>query len=266
MQTRRASLIGAAVLLVLSMSGTVVSTGGARPDDKEKEMKLALDELRNEVTLLERQIRSMQESMDRSGGQTSTLLTQISDNVNAIRQGQSRVSEAANSAVREVDGIGEKLSATNQRIDRLSEQIALLKKMIENLPKLPTFTEINPGNPDQLFAAAYGDYSRGNYDLALSEFRQYVESYPTSEMADNAQYWIGEVLAAKDQCAEALPEYDRVITAFAKGDKVPAARLAKGKCLEKIGQKDAARIEWQQLVKLHPRSSEAEIARQLLAK
>jgi tol-pal system protein YbgF len=266
MQTRKAGLIAGAALIALSVAVTGAGTGGGRADDKEKEMKLALDALRNEITLLERQIRSMQESMDRSGGQTSTLLTQISDNVNAIRQAQGRVAEAAGSAIKEVDGIGEKLSATNQRIDRISEQIALLRKLVENLPKLPTFSEINPGNPDQLFAAAYGDYSRGNYELALSEFRQYVESYPTSEMADNAQYWIGEVLAAEDQCGLAIPEYDKVITTFAKGDKVPAARLAKGKCLEKIGQRDAARIEWQQLVKLHPRSSEAQIATQLLSK
>jgi tol-pal system protein YbgF len=262
MRFRDASNLAAATILLL----TVTATGGGRPQDKEKQLKLALDELRNEVILLGRQIRSMQESMDRSSGQTSTLLSQISDNVNAIRQGQARVAEAASSAISEVNGLGERLSATNQRIDRLSEQIALLKKMIEDLPKLPAFTEINPGNPDQLFAAAYGDYSRGNYDLALSEFRQYVESYPGSELADNAQYWVGEVLAAKGQCAEAIPEFDKVITAYARGDKTPAARLAKGKCLDKLGQKDAARIEWQQLVKLHPRSSEAQIANQLLGR
>src|SRR5262245_63144343 len=193
MRRRSGLLIVAAVLFVLAMAGS----NGSRAEDKAKEqLKLALDELRNEVTLLSRQLRSMQESKDRGSGQTSTLLSQISDNVNAIRQGQARVSESASSAITEVNGIGERLSATNQRIDRLSEQIALLKKLIEDMTKLPAFPVVNPGNPEQLFAAAYGDYSRGNYDLALSEFRQYVESYPASEMADNAQYWIGEVLTA----------------------------------------------------------------------
>jgi tol-pal system protein YbgF len=232
-------------------------------DDKAVlQLKQAVDDLKTEVELLERQVRSMQESNDRNSGQLSTLITQIIDNVNAIRQAQSRVAEGSNSALSEVNGLGERLSATNQRIDRVSEQLAELKKIVENLPKLPTFTQITPGNPDQLFAAAYGDYSRGNYDLAISEFRQYVETFPSSEMADNAQYWIGEAYYAKKQYPEAIAEYDKVVTLFPKGDKVPAARYKKAMVLNESGQTDAARAEFQALIKLYPKSNEAVLAKQ----
>jgi tol-pal system protein YbgF len=142
--------------------------------------------------------------------------------------------------------------------------VAELKKLVENLPKLPTFTQITPGNPDQLFAAAYGDYSRGNYDLAISEFRQYVETYPASEMADNAQYWIGEALFAKRQFEDAIAEFDKVVTGYSKGDKVPAARLKKGLALLELGQADAAKTEFQTILKSFPRSNEAALARQQL--
>src|SRR5262249_9031479 len=226
----------------------------------------SVDELKTEVELLERQVRSMQESMDRNSGQLSTLITQIIDNVNAIRQAQSRVAEGSTSALNEVNGLGERLSATNQRIDRISEQLADLKKLVENLPKLPTFTQITPGNPDQLFAAAYGDYSRGNYDLAISEFRQYVETYPSSEMADNAQYWIGEAFYAKKQFNEALAELDKVILSFPKGNKVPAARYQKGMILMELGQTDPARAEFKTIIRLHGRSREAQLAQQQLEK
>lgn len=249
------------VLFVLSSSAAV----GVGDEKRDRELKLALDELKNEVVLLERQVRSMQESMDRSGGQTSALILQISDNVSAIRQAQGRVAESAVNAIHEVTGIGERLSATNQRIDRLSEQLAQVKKLVEDLPKLPAFPEINPGNPDQLFAAAYGDYSRGNYDLSLSEFRQYVETYASSELADNAQYFIGEVFFAKGQFAEAVAEYDKVLTLFPKGDKVPAARLKKAMSLAKLGQTEAAQVEFQAIIKLFPRSPEANAARQYVA-
>ncbi|HSO73553.1 MAG TPA: outer membrane protein assembly factor BamD, partial [Blastocatellia bacterium] len=209
--------------------------------DKEIQMKLALDELKAEVIVLGRQVRTMQESLDRNSGQVTALITQIVDNVSAIRQAQSRVAEGSTSALASVTGLGERLSATNERIDRLSGQLAELKKLVENLPKLPTFTTITPGNPDQLFAAAYGDYSRGNYDLAVSEFRQYVETYPSSEMADNAQYWIGECLLSKKQYNEAIAEFDKLSMLFPKGDKVPGARFKKGMALMELGQSDAAR-------------------------
>lgn len=262
MSVNKRTALALGVLLLLAMSAP---GGGAQKDkDVYAQFKVAFDELKNEVIVLERQVRSLQESQDRTSGQMSTLITQIIDNVTAIRQAQSRVAEGSNSAISQINGIDERISSVNQRIDRLSNQMAELKKLVENLPKLPTFTEITPGNPDQLFAAAYGDYSRGNYDLAISEFRQYVETYPSTEMADNAQYWIGECLLAKKQVNEAIAEFDKVSALFPKGDKVPAARLKKGMALMETGQVEAAKAEFNAIIKLYSRSSEAVLARQQL--
>ena len=250
--------------LILGLIASLSGSGVANQKDKEVQLKLALDELKAEVIVLERQVRTMQETMDKNSGQLSTLVTQIADSVNAIRLAQSRVAEGSSSAIQSVSGLGEQLSSTNQRIDRLSEQLAQVKKLVENLPKLPTFTQITPGNPDQLFAAAYGDYSRGNYDLAISEFRQYVETYPSSEMADNAQYWIGESYYSKKLLNEAIAEFDKVSQLFPKGDKVPGARFKKGVALIEQGQLDAGRAELTALIRLFPRSNEAALAKQQL--
>jgi tol-pal system protein YbgF len=263
MQLKVIRYLTLAVVFLCATGGPVLSAQKDK-DLAAQQLKISLDDLKAEVIVLGRQVRAMQESMDRNGGQLNTLITQIVDSVNAIRQAQSRVAEGSASAIGEVNGLGERLSATNTRIDKLSEQLADIKKLVENLPKLPTFTQITPGNPDQLFAAAYGDYSRGNYDLAISEFRQYVETYPTSEMADNAQYWIGEALYAKKKFPEAISEFDKVIALFAKGDKVPAARFKKGMILNEMGQNDLATVEFQALIKLFPRSNEATLAKQQL--
>ncbi len=251
-----------ALAFVFSLGMSAPKASGGNFDDKQ--VKLALDEMKNEIVILQRQLRDMQESLDRNSGQINALINQIIDNVSAIRQAQGRVSEGSLSAIKEVNGVGERLSATNQRIDRLSEQIAELKKLVEDMPKLPAFTQITPGNPDQLFAAAYADYSRGNYDLAISEFRQYVETYPTSEMADNAQYWIGEALFGKHQYEQAIAEFDKVSTLFPKGDKIPGARFKKAMALQELGDSESARAEFQAVIKLFPRSNEAALARQQL--
>ena len=244
----------------------ISGSGFADQKDRDAQLKLSFDELKAEVIVLERQVRTMQETMDKNSGQLNTLVTQLVDNVNAIRQAQSRVAEGSSSALQSVSGLSEQLSSTNQRIDRMSEQLAQLRRLVENLPKLPTFTQITPGNPDQLFAAAYGDYSRGNYDLAISEFRQYVETYPSSEMADNAQYWIGECYYSKKLRNEAISEFDKVSLLFPKGDKVPAARLKKAMALMDLGQTEAARAEFTAITKSYPRSNEAVLAKQQLDK
>jgi TolA-binding protein len=56
-------------------------------------------------------------------------------------------------------------------------------------------TDLRPGTeatPRDLYQAAYLDFSRGNYALAIGGFREFVRRHPDDEVADNAQYWIGE--------------------------------------------------------------------------
>lgn len=235
-------------------------------DQKEKIDRMAaqLEELKTELTLMQRQVQSLQDAINKTSGEMNALITQIGDNVSAIRRAQSAVSTSSNDAASQLSVMGERLTATDQRMERLSEQFAQLKKLIEDIPKAPTFTQITPGNAEQLFAAAYSDYSRGNYDLAISEFRQYVETYPSSELADNAQYWIGEILYAQKKLPEAAAEFDRVSAVNPKGDKAVAALYKKALVLIEMGQKEEAAAQLQALIKNYPKSAEAGLAAQQL--
>src|SRR5258705_5770248 len=124
------SKLAIAIVVVVSLSaGSSTFAGGDQKDkDAQAQLKIALDDLKAEVTILGRQISSMKEAQDRNSGQVNALITQVIDNVAAIKQAQSRVSESAGSALTEVSGLAERLSATNQRLDRLSEQMAELKR------------------------------------------------------------------------------------------------------------------------------------------
>jgi tol-pal system protein YbgF len=232
--------------------------------DKIDRMSSQIEEMKTELTLLQRQVQGMQDTFNKSSGEMNTLITQISDNISAIRRAQSSVSTNSNDAATQLSAMSERVSATDQRIERLSEQFAQLRKLIEDIPKQPTIAQITPGNAEQLFAAAYSDYSRGNYDLALSEFRQYVETYPTSELADNAQYWVGEILYAQKKLPEAAGAFERVQAINPKGDKVAAAMYKRGLVLKEMGRAEEAATQFQALVRAFPRSPEAGLASQQL--
>jgi len=248
-----------AVLLFL-----VLPVAAQNQKDKIDRMSSQIEEMKTEITLLQRQVQGMQDTFNKSSGEMNTLITQISDNISAIRRAQSSVSTSSNDAATQLSAMSERISATDQRIEKLSEQFAQLKKLIEDIPKQPTIAQITPGNAEQLFAAAYSDYSRGNYDLALSEFRQYVETYPTSELADNAQYWVGEILYAQKKLPEAANEFERVQAISPKGDKVPAAMYKRGLVLKEMGRSEEAATQLQALVRAFPRSPEAGLASQQL--
>lgn len=227
-------------------------------------MAVQVEEMKTELTLLQRQVQTMQDTLNKTTGELNTLITQMADNVSAIRRAQSAVSANTSDSAAQISSMGERISATDKRMERLSEQFAELKKLIEDLPKQPVLAQIAPGNAEQLFAAAYADYSRGNYDLALSEFRQYVETYPSSELADNAQYWIGEILYAQRKFPEAASEFERVIQINAQGDKTPVALYKRALVLLEMGNKEDGVQQLLAVAKNYPKAPEANLATQQL--
>jgi len=232
--------------------------------DKIDRMAGQIEELKTELVLLQRNTQTMQETFNKTMGELNTLIVQMSDNISAIRRAQSAVSTSSGDVATQVTSMGERITATNTRMERLSEQFAQLKKLIEDIPKAPTFSVITPGNAEQLFAAAYSDYFRGNYDLALSEFRQYVEVYPGSELADNAQYWIGEILYAQKKLPEAVAEFEKVKTLNPNGDKTSAALYKRAQILQDMGRKDDAINQFFAIFRDFPKTREGELATQQL--
>jgi tol-pal system protein YbgF len=251
-------------LLWLGILCLPVSAQNKETREKIDRVAIQLEEMKTEMLLLQRQVQSMLETFNKTSGELNTLVIQMSDNISAIRRAQSAISTNTNETGTQVVAMGERMTATNQRMERLSEQFAQLRKVIEDIPKMPTFAQITPGNAEQLFAAAYSDFSRGNYDLALSEFNQYVESYPTSELADNAQFWIAEILAVQRKWSEAAVEYEKVSLVNPMGDKAPLALFKRGGILFEMERREEAVAQWLALLQAYPNSPEASLARQRL--
>jgi tol-pal system protein YbgF len=228
--------------------------------EKIDRMATQVEDLKTELVLLQRQTQSMQDTFNKTMGELNTLIVQMSDNISTIRRATESASTRGGDVVSQVSSMGERLTATNDRMERLSEQFAQLKKLIENIPKAPVIGSIEPGNPDQLFAAATGDYFRGNYELALSEFRQYVETYPSSEMADNAQYFIGEILIAQKKLPDAVAAFEKVKTVNPSGDKTAPALYKRAMVLIDMGQREEAVVQLLALFKDYSKTKEGEQA------
>jgi tol-pal system protein YbgF len=123
-----------------------------------------------------------------------------------------------------------------------------------------------PGAPDpgQLYEEAAQDLTQGRYPLALSGFREYVARYGTTDLADNAQYGIGECFYAQARFDSAAVEYARVAERWPEGDRVPAAIYKLGLSEEKLGRAAESRTTLEGLVRRFPNSGEAQLARERL--
>jgi tol-pal system protein YbgF len=121
-----------------------------------------------------------------------------------------------------------------------------------------------PAAPRELYSQAYADYARGNYDLAVQGFTEYIKNYPDTDFTDNAQYWIGECLCGKKQYAEAIEAWNTLFRDYPSSDKLPDARVKKGMALEKLGRRSQALVEYRYVVDRFPNSPAARIARERL--
>jgi tol-pal system protein YbgF len=123
-----------------------------------------------------------------------------------------------------------------------------------------------PAGPDatQLYNEAAQDLTQGRYAMALRGFRDYVQHFPASDLADNAQYGVGECFFAQSMFDSAATEYGGVQTSYPGGDKVPAALYKLALSQEKLQQAGEARKTLADLVKRYPLSGEAQLARDKL--
>ena len=173
---------------------------------------------------------------------------------------------------------------TNHRLDQLAQQLTQAQRDIENIKALiaalqqpapvadgnpPSSGEVTvpatpAGNPMETYQSAYRDYQRGNFDLAIEGFRDFLSSSANSDLADNASYWIGESLFSQKKYREAIEQFDAVVNKYPKSDKVPGALLKKGYSYISIGERAQGVVQLQYVVHEHPRSQEASLARQRL--
>jgi tol-pal system protein YbgF len=132
--------------------------------------------------------------------------------------------------------------------------------------------------PDDIYQAAYIDFSKGSYALAIAGFREFLRRFPTHPLAGNAQYWIGEanfsvarahindgqMANATTALEQAVVEYRKVIANYPRGEKAPTAIYKEALALIELKQTPLALTRLQYLVDNFPQAEETPLARERL--
>jgi len=114
-----------------------------------------------------------------------------------------------------------------------------------------------PASADVLYSNALRDINGKHYDLATQEFQDYLRFYGQTDLASNAQFYLGEIAFMQNQFQAALDAYNKVIEDYPKSFKTASARMRKGFCLSELGQKASAVRELRNVIRLYPGTDEA---------
>ena len=117
----------------------------------------------------------------------------------------------------------------------------------------------------ELYDRGYSLFHQEQYREAETLFERYIAEHPTTELADNALFWIGECRYARREFEDALEAFTETVVRFPGGNKVPDALLKAGKCLEALGRPDEAGVTYRELTSRYPGSLAALAAEERLA-
>jgi tol-pal system protein YbgF len=117
---------------------------------------------------------------------------------------------------------------------------------------------------DKLYVDGYAQFNSGKYQAAQQEFGEFLARAPESDLADDAQYWIGECIFSQKDYRRAILEFRKVIDQYPFGNRVPHAFLKVGLCYLALGDRERASESLETVVQAFPRSEVATVAKATL--
>jgi tol-pal system protein YbgF len=121
------------------------------------------------------------------------------------------------------------------------------------------------GTPDQAaYAQAFDSLKSNNYPAAITGFRSYLQTYPQGQVADNAQYWLGEAYYASKDYPNAAFAFKSVVDLYPSSRKVPDALLKLGFAQFEMKRFGEARTTLTDVARRFPDSDAARLASERL--
>ena len=201
----------------------------------------------------------LQQRIADQGARFDQLQTDLQILQGKIEENNYRMKELA----QRVDDRGFQVAELGARVDQLENR---LKSAPSGTPSPDRSAAPVPAapSPTAAYQQAKADYDKGNFDLAIAGFENYLKQFPGASLADSAQYWIGECWYGKKEFAKAIDAFNVVLSSYPRSEKAPGARLKIGYCY--LNQRDTARAKenLNRVIKDYPGSRESELAREKL--
>ncbi len=118
----------------------------------------------------------------------------------------------------------------------------------------------------QAYEAGLAQFKANNYGAAIQTLQSFLTSFPSSQLAPSAQYWIGNAYYALREYKNAIAEQQKLIATWPDSNKAPDAMLNIASSQAEMGDANGSRTTLKTLVTKYPNSPAAEQAKQRLAK
>lgn len=287
MKTKKSLLC---MVLIGAMSLLLASGGRlhAKPKPKTDESTEQLVELQNRVAgiedrlsktikLVNRLSEKVKTSMEpaRPQPESGEQLSRLDSTIQVLESATAAISNELVRIQRQVAQNARRASYTDSINFEILSQLVILENRIVSLgtilnekqsvaeAKTPGETYTAGGSYRDRYLQALTCYQNGDYEAAIQLFRQLLNEDKDHELADNAQYWIGECFYSMKQYKRAIVEFENVFS-FKNSNKEDDAQFKLGLCYAAMGEREQAVDEFQRLIDYYPQSEYVKNAKQFV--
>lgn len=120
------------------------------------------------------------------------------------------------------------------------------------------------GGEQAAYTQAFDALKASNYAAAVDGFRSFLTTYPQAQLADNAQYWLGEAYYVMRDYQNAATAFRTVLDRFPQSRKAPDALLKLGYAQYELKRYADARTALTDVTRRYPDSEAAKLAAERL--
>jgi tol-pal system protein YbgF len=242
-----------------------VGDGGIAPAQNEGQAGMRMDrieqqmrDMTGQIEQLTFQVRQLQEQLQRAQGGAGDA-GKRSEAPPLRARVPSRAAEAPPPAAAGGDPINEAMGSTDGEMEgtvpvgqgappRPLGQLAID-------PNAPIDLSQGGTAPAGDYDAAYGLVLKGDYDVAETSLRRFLQQYPRDPLAADAQYWLGESLFAREDFRGSADAFLSGYKQYPKSGKAPDMLLKLGMSLAGLKQREAACATYAEVLKQYPKNS-----------
>lgn len=231
----------ATLLFMCTMTVSGCSTWRKTPpgvDSKTVGSELLQNRLNDQISVLDRRCEDLETRVSQIAQEGEELEARVSQAVQRMEELKADITKPASSHESNPD----KSQSVAEGIHGVKIQTTAGKH-----PTSPPAKE-----PKSLYQEAYQNYEKGDYTGAIVRFREFLDVYPSDDLADNALYWIGESFYAQRDYEEAITNFMKVVEQYPEGNKVPDALLKIGFSYSNLNQDPKAREYLMRLMDTYP--------------
>jgi tol-pal system protein YbgF len=248
--------------------------------------------LQQDLAQTHTQVQALQRQFDDQLNRTSARLVEVEENAQLNRRNMADSGALLDTMISEMQALRGTFEEINQRVaqgdsraekfqedidfrfQEFEKRLAALEKAQTALASATLPASSGSGDvpvdaqeqgdklsPDDTLKRAKGYYDAGNYKVALAFLKGFKKRFPTSPAREEAQFLLAESLFKDGDPRGAVQEYQALVDDFPKSARVPTVMLRQGEAFVALGEKEDARVFFNELIRAFPRSAEAESAR-----